>query len=210
MFYLEISILNLEFKLKAMFKKFVIAFCITVSLYIFTVPVSAQCAENWLPEVIQEYVCNPNPEQFAESRVRALFTIAVGVIILVAIAMALRASFKLITSGGDKDKMDDAFNGVKAIFLGIASIFLIMLAIPLVLGFFGYDFNQMSSGLLICVRAPESAGCYACMHKELENEELSNRNLCSICDQDSSQTINTPLTETLTSNGYVNCTEPFE
>lgn len=169
----------------------------------------AQCAGSWLPEVIQNYICNPNPELVAESRIRALFFIAVGVIILTAIVMTLRMALKLIMSGGKEEKEKEAFDGIKAIFVGIIFLFVILLAIPIVLGFFGVKFNDMTSGMLICVKAPQSAGCYACMNKNLSNDGISNSVLCGICDRDSNSIINYPAKSDGTSAGTISCTDKF-
>jgi hypothetical protein len=177
------------------------------SLAFFAIPVNAQCVSSWIPDILQTYICNGNPEQFIEYRIRALFAIAVGVIILVAIAMGLRMSLKLITSGGQDAKKQEAFDGIKAIFLGIASIFVILLAIPLVLGYFGFKFEDMSTGILICTRAPQGAGCYACMNKSLKSATTDNAQICAVCDSNSNATIAYPATSNGSNRGgQVNCT----
>ncbi|MBP9759053.1 hypothetical protein KBD45_05130 [Candidatus Dojkabacteria bacterium] len=185
-------------------------FLLTTTFFIFFTPNTfAECGGNWIPEVIQTYICNPNPELVAESRIRALFFIAIGVIILTAIVMTLRMGLKLIMSGGKEEKEREAFDGIKAIFVGIILLFVILLAIPIVLGFFGVKFNDMTSGMLICVKAPQSAGCYACMNKNLSNDGISNSDLCSICEKNSSSIINSPARSDGTSAGTINCTDKF-
>lgn len=187
-------------------KLFLFISSLTTSFFWLTSGAHAECVDMWIPDVIQGYICNPNPEMFAESRIRALFIIAVGIIMLVAIAMALKMSFKLITSGGKEDKQQEAFDGIKAIFLGIMFIFVIMLAIPITLGFFGFNYKDMTSGMLICVRAPQSAGCYACLNKNNSIGDVNNASLCSICDKNPNAAIPYPVTDQLNS-GTIQCTQ---
>lgn len=176
-----------------------------ISLAVFVLPVNAQCMDGWIPSILQTYICNSSPEQFVQSRIRALFSIAVGILILLAIAMGLRMALKLITSGGKDSKKQEAFDGIKAILLGIASIFLIMLAIPLVLGYFGFSFKDMSSGILICTAAPDGAGCYACMNKGIGN----NAQICSTCDSNTDSVIPYPATDNGTQSGNTTCKSNF-
>jgi hypothetical protein len=134
---------------------------------------SAQdCA--WLPPFLCNLVANDNPVTDIEVRIRVAFFIAIGVIILIAIAYGLYNAYKYIKGGGEG--MEDANKGMRAILFGIGSIFVILLGIAAVLLFFGANFLQVWLAPS-CIAAPDGAGCYACQNQG----EGANADTCRIC-----------------------------
>lgn len=157
-----------------MIKKSIITTISFIFFWALTGGVFAQdCA--WLPPFLCTLVANDNPTVVIEARVRAAMFIAIGIIVLVAIAYGLYNAYKYIKSGGG-DGMEEANNGMRAILFGIGSIFVILLGIAAVLIFFGANFLQVWLAPS-CIAAPDGAGCYACQNQG----EGANADTCRIC-----------------------------
>lgn len=118
---------------------------------------------SWLPEFLCNLVATDDAVSVIETRIRAAFFIAVGIIILVAVAYGLLNAYKYIKSGGG-DGMEEANKGNQAILYGIGSIFVIVLGIAAVLIFFGANFMDVFLSPA-CIGAPDGAGCQACQNR---------------------------------------------
>lgn len=161
-------------KVTKLFKVFFTAFA---SAYVSITAVSAQADCSWLPPFLCNLVANDNPVPVIEARIRAAFFIAIGVIILVAVAYGLYNAYKYIKSGGG-DGMEEANKGMRAILFGIGSIFVILLGIAAVLIFFGANFLQVWLAPA-CIAKPDGMGCYACQNQG----EGANKTLCATCNK---------------------------
>ncbi len=138
---------------------------------------AAECS--WLPDFLCTLVANENPVTVIEARVRAAFFIAIGAIILIAIAYGLYNAYKYIKSGGG-DGMEEANKGMRSILFGIGSIFVILLGIAAVLIFFGAPFiTSMLSP--VCISYPLSMGCKACQTNDEATCTRCNKNPAGDC-----------------------------
>jgi len=112
---------------------------------------------------------------FVTSRIQLMLLLALGGIILVSVIYAGLASYKYIKSQGDPGQIEEAGKAVKAIFLGIAVLFVGIIGIVLVFVFFGADFFK-TSVYQVCLSAPNSVGCAACNNGGLADS------ICSQCE----------------------------
>jgi len=139
---------------------------------------------------------------FVTSRIQLMLLLALGGIILVSVIYAGLASYKYIKSQGDPGQIEEAGKAVKAIFLGIAVLFVGIIGIVLVFVFFGADFFK-TSVYQVCLSAPNSVGCAACNAEDggladnwdtvskdaksgvtyLGNED-NNNELCTMCESE--------------------------
>lgn len=156
-------------------------------LVVLTTNVSAQECP-WLPGFLCTLISNDDPTAVIETRIRAGMFIAVGIIILIAIAYGLYNAYKYIKSGGG-DGMSEANQGMQGILYGTGSIFVILLGIAAVLIFFGANFMQVFLSPA-CISAPDGAGCYACQNQKVVNGGIDNATACQICNSDSNGTVN--------------------
>jgi hypothetical protein len=133
-----------------------------------------------LPDSIRDLLNSLGPagicaSSYITSRVQFVLVLALGGIVLVAVAYALLAAFKYIRSEGESGKMEEAQKSIKAIFIGIAAMLIAIIGIVLVFAIFGAQ--QANPELLqTCINAPLSKACKNC------NEEGSAGALCSACE----------------------------
>lgn len=152
---------------------------ITVTALFFPVSVFAQSDTNLLPDSLQKFIDTLQKQGFAvyfSSRIRTALTIALALLILVAVVYALLASFKYIQSQGDPGKIEEAQKAIKAIFYGIAALFVGIIGIVLVNLFIG---STTETPVLYesCFQAPGSTACDVCT---ADGDDGSN--LCYRCE----------------------------
>lgn len=90
--------------------------------------------------------------------ITALLYIILGAIILVAVVYSILAGIKYIRSEGDPGKIEEAQKAIKAILMGVASIFVGILGIVLVYAVLGQTILKPSFQQ-VCLSAPNSIGC---------------------------------------------------
>jgi VanZ family protein len=153
---------------------------LTVIAFFAPLPVSAQNT-SLLPPSIQEFFTNlqdQNLAVFFSSRVRTALTIALALLILVAVVYAILASFKYIQSQGDPGKIEEAQKAIKAIFYGIGALFVGLIGIVLVNLFIGADDILDNTSIYeSCLRAPSSTACNVC-----NSDGNDGSNLCYRCE----------------------------
>lgn len=98
---------------------------------------------------------------FITSRVGTALFFALGVLVLFAVVYSLIAAFKYIQSQGDPGQIEEAQKAIKAIFFGIAAMFIGIVGIALVFVFFVSD-QPDPSLFQTCLSAPNSGGCGSC------------------------------------------------
>ena len=137
--------------------------------------VSIANAASLLPQSIMDLMGLLGPggvcaATYIESRVQFLLILALGIVVLVAVAYALLAAFKYIRSEGEAGKMEDAKKSITAIFIGIAAMLIAIIGIVLVFAIFGA--RQSNPELLqTCINAPLSDACADCRLKGSAGEE---------------------------------------
>ena len=98
---------------------------------------------------------------YIQSRVQMLLVLALGLVVLIAVVYALIAAFKYISSQGESGKMEEAQKSIKAIFIGIAAMFIAIIGIVLVFAVFGAQ--QTNPDLFqTCINEPNSVACRSC------------------------------------------------
>ena len=132
---------------------------------------------SFLPPAIQEIFGLLGDEgedtaSFVTARVRTGLYIALGLIVLVAVVYSLIAAFKYIQSQGDPGKIEEAQKAIKAIFFGIAAMFIAIVGIVLVFVFFNFSPPDATLGQA-CISDSNSLGCQAC--------QSNDRELCDTC-----------------------------
>ncbi|MBN1332116.1 hypothetical protein JW978_04575 [Candidatus Dojkabacteria bacterium] len=141
--------------------KFVTAFW--MSLVLTLVPLSVQ-AQSILPENISGFLNDWSGSTVTEKIVgflRLALTLAFGAVILVAVLFSIMAAIKYIRSQGDSGKVEEANNAIKAIFQGVAAMFVGFIGIVIV--FFIFDVALPDPTLPnVCLTCPESEACKAC------------------------------------------------
>jgi len=108
---------------------------------------------------------------FLTGRVQFAVYAVFGLIILVAIAYSVMAGIKYIRSEGDPGKIEEAQKSIKAILMGIASIFVAIVGIVLVYVVFGQSIVKPETPQ-VCLSAGGSVGCiqYTQSKKGADNE----------------------------------------
>jgi len=138
---------------------------------------------SWLPSFICDLVSSDDAVGVIEARIRAAFFIAIGVIVLIAIAYGIFNAYKYIKSGGG-DGMKDANSGMQGILFGIGSIFVIILGIVAVLLFFGAKYFEVMLAPS-CINSPAGIGCFACQNQGLgvvaASNMTMNQSACNTC-----------------------------
>jgi len=128
--------------------------------------VSIANAASLLPQSIMDLMGLLGPggvcaSTYIESRIQFILILALGGIVLVAVAYALIAAFKYIRSEGVEGKMEEAKKTITSIFIGIAAMMVAIVGIVLVFAIFGA--RQANPELLqTCINAPLSAACADC------------------------------------------------
>lgn len=154
-------------------KKKVSAFFLGVStLALVAVPVNAQ---NLLPSGLKSIFDlfgrdGTGVASFARDRITLALTLALGLIILVAVVYSLIAAFKYIQSQGDPGKIEEAQKAIKAIFMGIAAMLIGIVGVVLVYVFFGASGGDASL-YQTCISQPGSVGCKSCQQAGSYMEE---------------------------------------
>ena len=90
--------------------------------------------------------------------ITAALYIILGAIILVAVIYSILAGIKYIRSEGEPGKIEEAQKAIKAILMGVASIFVGIIGIVLIYAFVGQSILQPSFQQ-VCLSAPSSIGC---------------------------------------------------
>ncbi len=158
---------------------------------------AAECS--WLPDFLCNLVGTSSPVTVIETRIRAAFFIAIGAIILIAIAYGLYNAYKYIKSGGG-DGMEEASKGMRSILFGIGSIFVIILGIAAVLLFFGANFIDVTLAPT-CISYPDGAGCYSCQNQKVGTvDPRPNKVACDLCNK--SPNASTPDKKIVPKAGY--------
>lgn len=141
----------------------------------------ASAASSFLPESLAKLLGLVGPggvcaSQYITSRVQFVLVLALGGIVLVAVAYALMAAFKYVRSEGESGKMEEAQKSIKAIFIGIAAMIIAVVGIVLVFAVFGA--KPADPALYqTCINAPTSAACTSCK----ESGYVAN-NKCAKCE----------------------------
>ncbi|MBD3280563.1 hypothetical protein GF389_03505 [Candidatus Dojkabacteria bacterium] len=152
-----------------MLKRFSQAMLMSFGLIV--VPVSVK-AQNILPESIGNFLQEWEGSTVTEKVVgflRLALTLAFGAVILVAVLYSILAAIKYIRSQGDSGKVEEANNAIKAIFQGIAAMFVGFIGIIIV--FFIFDVALPDPSLPdICVKCPGTDVCKICSEGDLEDE----------------------------------------
>lgn len=116
---------------------------------------------------------------FVTSRVQLGLVLALGIVVLIAVVYAILAAIKYIQSQGDAGQIEEAQKAIKAIFLGIGAMLLALVGIVLVFVFFGAS-RPDPSLYQVCLSAPNSAGCKACIG-ELEDGDTGFDQADTLC-----------------------------
>ncbi|MBD3280562.1 hypothetical protein GF389_03500 [Candidatus Dojkabacteria bacterium] len=153
-------------------------------------------AQSILPESIGDFLDEWEGSTVTEKVVgflRLALTLAFGAVILVAVLYSILAAIKYIRSQGDSGQVEEANNAIKAIFQGIAAMFVGFIGIIIV--FFIFDVALPDPSLpAVCVKCPNSSDCRVCS----EGERKTDNNGTSFYDLPPYQ----PLTEDQCDNTY--------
>jgi len=121
-------------------------------------------AQSLLPSFMQELIDNWEGTSTTDKitgLVRLALTLAFGVVILIAVAFSIIAAIKYIRSQGDAGQVEEANKAIKAIFQGVAMMFVGIIGVILV--FFVFEVAIPDPSLPnVCVQYPESIGCRIC------------------------------------------------
>lgn len=166
--------------MKAKILKAITAAMFLVSV-VFVLPAQAQAKKSFLPGNIDRIFDllgedGSGTAGFVTSRVGTALFFTLGVLVLFGVVYAIIAAFKYIQSQGDPGQIEEAQKAIKAIFYGIAAMFLGIVGIALVFVFFVAD-QPDPSLFQTCLNAPNSVGCESC---KFEGNETDNR--CESCE----------------------------
>jgi len=144
-------------------------------------------AQGLLPDQINDLFGLLGPDgsgtaNFVTSRVQLGLVIALGIVLLIAVVFSIISAVKYISSQGDSGQIEEAQKAIKAIFFGIGAMLISVVGIVIVFVFFGA--TQPDASLYqVCISAPESIGCRACIGQEVAlPENFSAKELCDACE----------------------------
>ncbi len=135
--------------------------------------VSTARAQSLLPESIQDLLSGWNDADTVTERItgfiRLGLTLAFGAVVLVAVLYAILAAIKYIRSQGDAGQVEESNKAIKAIFQGVAAMFIGIIGVVIV--FFIFDVALPDPSLPpICTVCPESESCRLCSEGDLDDE----------------------------------------
>ena len=132
-------------------------------------------AQSLLPESIRDILTNwegTTATEKVSGFVRLALTLAFGIVILAAVAYSIMAAIKYITSQGDAGKVEEANKAIKAIFQGVAMMFVGIIGVVIV--FFIFDVALPDPSLpAICVKCPETKTCQICSEGKLDGTQYT-------------------------------------
>jgi hypothetical protein len=121
-------------------------------------------AQSLLPSFVDDLISNwqgANTTDKIRGFIRLALTLAFGVVILAAVAYSIMSAIKYIRSQGDAGKVEEANKAIKAIFQGVAMMFVGIIGVVIV--FFIFDVAIPSPSLpTVCVACPNSDSCTVC------------------------------------------------
>ena len=159
-------------------KKLVFTF---VSLGVFAALLERVSAQGVLPKPLQDIFDLFGPKgigaaSFLSNRIALVLFLFLGAVVLVAVFYALSAAIKYIRSEGDPGKIEEAQKAIKAIFMGIAALFIGIVGIILVFVFFNVNVTDPSLEQLY-LQAASSNGAVHCREKGTEDPT----GICQYC-----------------------------
>lgn len=154
---------------------------IFLTTFMFSVT-KVSAAETILPEeiadIVDQFPGGAGLLGFITSRIRLVVAIMLIALVLFSIVYALMASFKYVRSQGDPGQIEEAQKAIKAIWMGVASLFISIIGMVLVINIFG---SQLPTTIYeTCIIAPQSEGCAVCEDEGDDDES----NLCSFCEEE--------------------------
>lgn len=140
------------------------------NLLAFSLIVTAN-AQSLLPESIRKIFTDWQGTTATEKItgfVRLALTLAFGVVILAAVAYSIMAAIKYIRSQGDAGQVEEANKAIKAIFQGVAMMFVGIIGVVIV--FFIFDVALPDPSLpAFCVKCPDTQICRVCSEGRIES-----------------------------------------
>lgn len=115
---------------------------------------------------------------FITSRVQLFFVLALIVLILAAVIYTIMAAFTYVRSQGESGKIEEAQKSIKAVWMGLASLFVGIVGMVLVFVFFNVAFPSTVQ-YETCLLAPGSEGCTVC-----KDDGIVEGNLCDFCEDE--------------------------
>ena len=150
----------------------------TILTFGFAFPSLAHAESSFLPDVISDLLDQFGLLEYITSRVQFLIFAFLVIIMLAAIVYSLIAGFKYIQSQGDPGKIEEAQKGIKAVLMGIASVFVSIIGIALVVLFLGGE--KLPTELYeSCLYEPASAACTVC-----KEDGVVDGNQCDFCEKE--------------------------
>ena len=154
-----------------------------LSLGVFAVVLEKAYAQSLLPKPLQDIFDLFGPKgigaaSFLSNRVALVLFLFLGAVVLIAVFYALSAAIKYIRSEGDPGKIEEAQKAIKAIFLGIAAMFIGIVGIILIFVFFNVNITDPSLEQLY-LQAAGSNGATHC--RDRGGIDGDTTNICKYC-----------------------------
>jgi len=152
--------------MKKLTKFILVMFLATTATFSMAVSTHAQ---SLLPSFLDDLINNwegTSTTDKIRGFIRLALTLAFGVVILAAVAYSIMSAIKYIRSQGDAGKVEEANKAIKAIFQGVAMMFVGIIGVVIV--FFIFDVALPSPTLpTVCVKCPETKTCKVCSEGKL-------------------------------------------